>query len=284
MRDSLLLSDKLNEIRMCRQSDGPKSLILVEGNTDVKLFRKLLSDGETIIVPVEGFENLEKILEILKTENYIGLIGIRDSDFAKVEKFYKKFENLFYTDYHDIEISMINSICFDNIVLEHISMKKYQKFLSNYGNLKEVIFDKTYTIGLLKFYNYKNKLVWKFNNINFKKFINKDSLDVNIDNLIKDVEDKSIKLSIDKSHLKIELKKLSKHKLDNYQISNGHDFISILSIAFQKAIASKNHNELNPERIEESLRICYRLEDFKTTELYKSLKNWESINKPYLIF
>ena len=65
---------------------------------------------------------------------------------------------------------------------------------------------------------------------------------------------------------------------DLLQICNGHDLIELLSIALTKFIGNKGQQEVRIEALESSLRISYRIEDFKQTQLYTKIVEWENQN------
>jgi Protein of unknown function (DUF4435) len=67
---------------------------------------------------------------------------------------------------------------------------------------------------------------------------------------------------------------------DPWQVCCGHDLTEILSFALQKTIGSMKVDAIELER---SLRLAYEAAYFHSTQLYQSIRLWESKNQPFNI-
>ena len=112
-----------------------------------------------------------------------------------------------------------------------------------------------------------------------RDFINKKELQ-------KAVENKSSKPNFfNNLIIQTQLQNIENERHDLRELCNGHDVINIFSLALEKAIANHGSSgRVAAERIEESLTVAYRLEDFQLTALYEELKTWENKNVSYKIF
>ena len=100
-----------------------------------------------------------------------------------------------------------------------------------------------------------------FNSTHPLKFIDKEKLSINIDELIISIKNHSQKLSLDKQQIKQDL-----------------------SDALCKVLGTWNANDVKKEDWERELRLAYELSYFYQTQIYQLMVNWQSNNHPYQIF
>ena len=108
-RQEVTYQEKLNQIRMDLNHPNTqgKVFVLVEGESDIRLYRKLFNDAicKVEIVP-GGNVKLESCVADISS-SYPLAIGIRDADFIHLSSEAYNKVNMFLTDYHDIEMTMI---------------------------------------------------------------------------------------------------------------------------------------------------------------------------------
>ena len=266
------LNTKLNEIRLSKNHPSVKDkvFVLLEGKTDIKLFRNIFNPDKTYITQINGKEKLKQALEILQNEGYSKIFGIKDSDFDNLEHITYENINLFITDYADMEIHMIESSAFESIINEFASENCYEIFLDN---LKENLYNETISIGYIRWFNEKLSKSINFKRLNYENFINKSECNISIDlnKLINEVVNIS---SLNKQEIENEIKNLKLISDDYLQICNGHDITKILAYLLNHQGNSDKTN-IKQERIEEALRLSYSFNDFQKTILYNNLDNWQ---------
>jgi hypothetical protein len=246
-----------------------KIWVLVEGEDDCKIYPKFFQETMCKIEEVHGgCGQLEiAISQLLKYTNQI--IGIRDADFCHLTGNYSPYKNLFYTDCHDIEMTMIqNHTVFENILYEYFLQTEAFDIKKNI--LKEASF-----VGYIRYYNNKNNDSINFKEIPFGKIVtNRDNnLCLQEDLLIQELNNRSPDKTteIDKNMVK---QFIDSNEVKNlYQLVNGHDFIKLLSLRINLSIAV---GKINPKDIAKSLRNTYRIDDFKQTQLYSKLLQWQT--------
>ena len=126
----------------------------------------------------------------------------------------------------------------------------------------------------------------KYKFIDYQDFIDSNTLKLDIEKLLKTVENKSEKQDFFKNHpdLKIEFGQLTKDDFDLKELCNGHDVINILSIALTNLLGNKKSgSKVSSEELENSLSLAYRLDDFIKTNLFESLKAWEKDNPKFRV-
>ncbi|MBW1649439.1 MAG: DUF4435 domain-containing protein [Deltaproteobacteria bacterium] len=110
LKSSLDKNNVVNSIRLKlkHQIEAGKVGIIVEGETDKKLFKKLINESFAVFEIAHGIANLLKaVSELLKETKKI--IGIRDADFIHLEEKKEKTQNIFLTDCHDAEMMLLQS-------------------------------------------------------------------------------------------------------------------------------------------------------------------------------
>ena len=125
----------------------------------------------------------------------------------------------------------------------------------------------------------------KYEYLKYKDCIDTLNLTLDIDKMLKAVENKSNLPNFFKNNpkIKIELDDFIKKDLNLQEFTNGHDLTNLLAIAFEKAISNKaNTQSITGEEIEKNLMAAYRLSDFITTDLYKNLLVWQQNTSKFI--
>ena len=229
-----------------------------------------------------GKNNAIKALSILeKEDNFRRVVAVIDADFSRIEQQIPHSNNLFLTDEHDLEMMLIKSAAFDKLLKERGSEEKIKAFTED---IRETLLKLGQEIGKLRWLSLRNKLDLKFEGLNFKNFIDKENLSINIDKLIISIKNHSQKPSLDEQQIKQDLSVISDENHDPWQLCCGHDFISILAIALCKVLGTWNANDVKTEVLERELRLAYELSYFYQTQIYQLMVNWQSNHHPDQIF
>ncbi len=268
------------------------SFLLLEGETDEKLFANFIDEKKCRIKVCPGKDKknqLVETIEILNKENYKGVIAIVDADFWIVDGKVINTPNLLHTDTHDIETMIIKSDAFDKFLSVYGSDTK----LEDAGDVRQLLLTAGMPIGYLRWVSEAEALGLSFKikmkkkgkkekGISFKKFINNDNLMIDESEMIRVVISNSKgnhnQIEIAK---KVETLKNSAH--DPWQVCCGHDLVEILSIGLTKLFATYVHTVVAPVLIGKNLRLAFSFENFKKTQLYKNIKNWEGTNSSFQV-
>ena len=262
------VTSKLVEIRLSihHEQNKDKIFILLEGETDIKLFRKIFSHNYTDTTSLKGKDKLNEALSILRNEGYLQVIGIRDADFEYLEE-NMPVEHLFLTDYHDMEIEMIESDALQAVIDEFSTMECYTSLCEN---LKNNIYEIALYIGYIRWYSERENGLFNFKRVPFNSCISYNNCQISFDGekllelLLEQLENRELNLEIEIDNLK----NISTNRL---QICNGHDLTLLISNYFTKG-------NINQNKIEEALRLSYHFRYFKDTNLFQSLTLWGDSN------
>lgn len=272
--ESNKLDSKLSEIRLSIQhpSNENKVFILLEGNTDIKLFRKFFTKDFTDTTGLDGKEKVIQALEILLQEGYTQIIGIKDADFDHLLNIHPS-ANLFITDMHDMEMQMLESSALDALLAE------YRKTDIESHEIKAKIYPIALVIGCARFFDEKKKHAGEerdlcFDSLKFKNFVQRSNgqLVFNEAQFLSELlnESKKRKQSLDVTNdtLKAEIESIKSHSHDAKQICSGHDMTKLLGL-----VCLQNPNG---EEMEKALRLAYQFTHFQETTLYANLCTWAS--------
>jgi 5S rRNA maturation endonuclease (ribonuclease M5) len=281
MKDQITPDRIANSIRLLR-GDHEGVFLIVEGHSDKLIYERLVNKQEVRVTIASGKNNAIKALSILeKEDNFRRVVAVIDADFSRIEQQIPDSNNLFLTDEHDLEMMLIKSAAFDKLLKERGSEEKIKAFTED---IRETLLKLGQEIGKLRWLSLRNKLDLKFEGLNFSKFIDKEKLSINIDELIISIKNHSQKLSLYEQQIKQDLSVISDENHDPWQLCCGHDFISILAIALWKVLGTRNANDVKKEDLERELRLAYELSYFYQTQIYTLMVNWQSNHHPDQIF
>jgi len=265
--------EKLNELRLDIAHPNSKgiSFILLEGETDIRLFRKLFNLNNCKVENIPGGKNkLEECVQTL-VNIYPLILGIRDADFIRVNEPQYSLDNMFLTDLHDIEMTMLDfePIVYA-IVCEYSDINKSQTVA-----LRSNLISTIKHISYLKLLNDKENLELTFRP-GFQDLISFANQKIDFDQYLDRVIAKSPNAVVkDKSKLKDMVSLIEQSDPDLLQITNGHDLLESFAKYFREA--EKQHG-VSGELLEALLRISFNLDYFRQTQLYRELSNWQIRN------
>ena len=260
-------NDKANDIRLSLNTPRGSKIVwvLVEGEDDCKIYPKFFDDSKAKVEYVNGKTSLIEALEILAKETK-QLVGIADADFSHLNNRYPQVKNLFYTDYHDIEMTMFSfESVRNNILTEYQLQDKQQTIWQN-------ILEEASYVGYIRWYNDINVSKIKFKGVEYSK--------------IAELVDKKLKLQ--KPLLLATLNQRSTNKEitltdeivttfietkstdDSMNWCSGHDVAAFLSLIIG--------SERTLKEVEKALRLSFNMQHFKRTKLYKQLQEWQRQN------
>lgn len=259
--------DKLNELKLdvAHPHSSSVNFILVEGKSDIRLFRKFFNHGKCKVENIPGGKNkLEECVDNL-VKKYPLIIGIRDADFIRLNNINYTKTNMFLTDKHDIETTIISETQVLNaLVFTNIPENEHLKF-------RDDILKSIEMVGYLKWLNSRENLKLKFES-GFYDLIDFTNLTINFDEYFKRILSKSPNAKItDISLIKTKIDNLKIINPSMLQLTNGHDLLKTFANYFKNISKSEGVSDKNIASI---LRTSFSSDHFKNTTLYKDLVDW----------
>lgn len=287
MRNYIDENDKENEIRLLFSHPlyQDKIICIVEGNSDVRLFRKLLKHDRLKIESIDGKKELIKAMKGLAIEFPEKILAICDADQDHLTDSANDYKHMsiYVTDYHDAETLMINSPALETFINEYSSHSRVEQLRDELSNK---VFEAAYSLGLLRWINHAEKLNLKFKGLNFNEFIDVTNLSISFDlhTLLDTLLIRSSKKH-ERATKELLISMINAYKDKNackFQVCCGHDLTNIIAIIYRNKWASLETN-MDKNKVESSLRLGYSHDFFARTNLAGQLKEFLSTHEIELV-
>jgi hypothetical protein len=218
-----------------------------------------------MVIISHGKPKMLEALEILANHTKQA-VGICDADFFHLEKNYPSLNNIFFTDYHDMEMTMLNFSSVANNTLKGYPLQ------DTADAILKIVLQEVSCIAYTRWYNEKNSC-----HFNFKK------LDANSVFMISDGKPK-----LDRAKFFLELNRVSVNKTmtitsgeiqkfieihkteDYFNLCNGHDVIAVIILILDSNITLEEYRKF--------LQDSFTIEYFMQTNLYISIFAWQRDN------
>ena len=272
-KQDITYQDKYDELVMdiSHPNNKDRIFILVEGESDVRLFRKLFDSKNCKVESIPGGNvKLEECTDNL-SQKYSLVFGVRDSDFIQLGTDTYSKNNMFLTDFHDIEMTLISTDdIFSSIASEYTNIPPEQ-----HSNIRSDIIRSIDYISYLKWLNENKNLEIKFE-AGFQDLIAFADLNVNFQEYWKRLLVKSPNAKITEFSIVLtEIDKLKTPSPNPFHLCNGHDFMKALSAFLNSRGNSKGISEA---MLSSAFRIAFTKELWEKTLLYSNTKKWADSN------
>lgn len=287
MRSYIDENDKINEIRLLLRhpSYKNKTIIIVEGETDIRLFRKILNHEKLEIESVDGKKRLIEVMKKLLPDFKSSILGICDADHDHLFQLLDERSrySIYITDQHDAEVMLLNSPALDSFINE-FTTKEHASTIG--AKILPAVFDSAYTIGLIRWINADEHLNINFKGLNFSLFTSTEGISVTIDaeKLISEliIRSKNKLENCTKEYLNQKIEEYNKKQGCKFQVCCGHDLTNILSMIYRQPSISIDTN-MDAKKIESTLRVGYNKHYFISTLLFQNMNRHLVANKINII-
>lgn len=247
-------------------------IVLIEGVDDRKIYENFFKIDNIDLQPCDGCINVVKRLsEERKAAGKDDVIAILDSDFRKLEKPKKHNSYIFYTDCHDMEMTILCDSALCLAVYKKANKDTKRKNIVDLKKLRKRIEWELYNLSMLKWYNMHKAL----------KFIELEpdlhdikTLGKQLDLVEMSTHFAPSKTCIYKSYPIGDFNKFAaaNPNPDLDQLTNGHDYLcrwaSILKYESSFQISNSDLRKLVEEYYTPTMA--------RRTGLYKRLSKWAS--------
>jgi hypothetical protein len=272
-KQDITYQDKFDELVMDMRHPNNKSrvFIFVEGESDIKLFRGLfnLTHCKVECIP-GGNAKLAQCMTALAT-HHAHIFGIRDSDFLQLEAHVQAQDNLFLTDYHDIEMTLIaEDEAFSKVIFEHADIGQ-----ESHDDIRTNIIKAIEKISLLKCLNARHDLEIQFSSAGFQDLLSFANFEVDFDQYFGRIIKKSPNAKMNEVAAAVsaihELAKTAPHPL---HLCNGHDFMK----AFAAFLHAKTQRSIGDDALSKDFRLAFSKASWAKTALCASTIKWAERN------
>ena len=274
---NITYQQKLNQLRL--DTEHPKNqginFVLVEGDTDIRLFRKLFDLDKCKVEYIPGGKLKVEECVVILLEEYTQIIGVIDADFSHLEETSEDKINIFLTDYHDIEMmTLIEDDILHKVLHEYTNIPKNEHI-----TFRDKVLNSIKKISYLKWLNDRESLELNFKKTNILPLISFNNFSLDFDTYLSRLLTKSENARIkDSTIISQKTDELSQKNVDLFQLTNGHDALNL----FAKYIREKSKRKLAEDSIPSALRMLYTNVHFRQTNLHKALSEWANENNTQL--
>lgn len=265
---------------LSRASEKDKSALLVEGDKDGRIYRKITDPHHCRTFSSNNRAIAEEALGILKSAGQKGVLAIVDADTDHLTKKVSKNPDLLVTHTRDAEGILLQSQALRNVLIEF-------DIDGCFGVAPELAaISAVAPVGYLRFIIEQKQ--WKVQTgrgLEFAKFVDPRTLQCDPSQLCKHMADLTSTAGITAAHYQIDLTALMAGGIDPYKVARGHDATSLLAWAIP-IVAGKKRKDgalITPQVVESYLRTAYPDDAFAKCELYQKIEQWENKNLPYKV-
>ncbi len=270
---------KANEIRLKRQSHEG-CFMVVEGRDDRLFFKQFVDYSDCRITVADGKEHVIEVVSILETETFPGIIGVVDADLDHIEGSRSSNDNLVVLETVDLEALLIRSSALDRVLSEWGSIEKISTFG---GNIRETLVTSAVWIGCLRLYSYRYGLDLKMQGIRYRKFMDRESLAIEINSFVQEVLNRSQRPELSRADIVEELRSIHRSLGSDWLICYGKDMVEVLAFGLRGVIGTNKAIDVSAERIKSGLRLSFHRDDMENSKLARDLYDWEARNPKFRI-
>lgn len=278
--DNIDFGDFLSELEqsVSGYKTSGRFTVFVEGIDDAILYSNFFNSNNVAVEDTSGVHRLTEIVKYLDShglEKYF--IAIKDSDFDRLNNLAPAYNNLFLTDKHDLETTIISVSAIEKLLKEtlrysDVKKEKKEAEVIDGRRLIDNACDMILDISYIRWYNNENNKNINFDILKFQEIISENgSLECKF--CLKYLMDNpcNSKISISLSDI-YAFKESHKEINDILQLVRGHDLCEALYILIKQNSYYRKKSNLSSDKIEEGLRLCCGIEQFRKTELYSNIK------------
>jgi hypothetical protein len=281
MRDELTIHDIAADARMTRAA-FPGTILILEGGSDLTALRSFVDYEACAVTVAHGKWNVLAVVSLLEAD-LLGIVGIVDADFDRLENSLPSSPNILVADFHDRDLMIFASPALEKVLTVRALDRKIRSFEAQQGaTIREIVLKNGAIVGIFLWMSVTCGLGLNFKDLKFKKFVGSD-LSIDIEKLVDLVVQNSPSQSMSRSELAAKIRQKMAIGHEPLELCRGHDAIEILAICMQKKISALNQIENTAAEIGRSLSLAYERSHFETSYLYDQVRNWEARNSPYRV-
>lgn len=266
--------------------------LLVEGNTDLKLFQSLIQNpidvniidacgSDTVIASIALASNAR-----LQNPKIAPILGVIDRDYHHPIGRLNSSPDLIITDLRDVECMMIDSPALDAVLTE---LGSAQKLLARGGRkqVKETILSACRSLAHLRYLSAVRNMNICFQKIDLEKFVDRRTMTADDAKLVAHLSGLQAIDCPRPTSKTLEEAKVAcaaaehppgiKYFTNELLLIRGHDLMAAVALGLRSLWGSLSAGEANVESIERHFRLAFRAH-FHLTSMCSSLLAWLTAN------
>jgi hypothetical protein len=268
--------DKLGQLRL--EFGHPKNkervFIFVEGESDVKIFRKFFNSTVCKVEHVPGGNSKVETCTAAMTTLHPLVFGIRDADFLRLEAVPYQKQNMFLTDFHDMEMTMVaTDEVFGHVVAEHADVShEICNDTTTQAALRLKIMQAIEDVSYLKWLNAQDDLNLQFADIGFVDLDVFSNAGLPFEMYFNRVVRRSPNAKItDFSVIQGKIAELRERDPHPFYLCNGHDFMKTLAHYMRQNWQTQG---IKDDKMAGNFRLAFTKNHWQQTQLYAATSLW----------
>lgn len=263
--------ETLNELAMSRSF---KTHLIVEGETDQRLLQQTLpKDLCTNVIPAGNCEAAIAIAREYQTHKANGFLRLTvfiDRDYQIALGMIDSLANVIFSELRDIECMMFDSVCFDRVVEEYLSIIKLEKCGLKKADIKERVISVAAEFGCVRFASQKLHWNLSFSSLEYEKFVDLNNFNIDRKACVRHINGgqslqklgpqqcQTPKRLLDADY-SLAIEETEKHKTLKRPLmkARGHDLMELLCLGLRKRWGNKTAQDLSLPILEKTFRIAY---------------------------
>jgi hypothetical protein len=255
------------------------AIVLVEGDTDLRLFQHLLDVDIDRFINCYGKERSLETIEATDKADIHGILCIVDADWGRLTGALHPSPNVVVSDFHDFEVMLIYSSALERLLIEEGSRDKIKTHNEAGRSVIEIVTAACIPLGCLRFYSHISGAALRFDGLRYRH-LGRRLEKVTVEKAVKEVFDHTQRYAgLEDAATFIETFDTS--AIDIRDLVCGHDLSAALGIALQSLIGSRPATHCVASELEAKLRIGFSREDFIQTSIYVAIQSWQQRNPPF---
>lgn len=263
-----------------KRSHHPGCFLIVEGRDDRLFFEQFVDSGDCAVQVADGKSNVVEVIDILDADSFPGAVGVIDADLDRIEGYSWQSRNLIVLETYDLEALLIKSRALERVLVERGSS---EKITGRTKPPREELIDAAVPIGCLRLHSRRSELTLKFDGMRYAKFVDRDSLQTNVHDMVRDVKNLSRKSDLACDDTAREIRSIEDTVNDPWLVCCGTDMVAILGIGLRKALGTNNAGAVKPDLLRTYLRLAYERQELIDSRLGRDLREWAERNPGFQV-
>lgn len=271
--------DIATEIKLERKAHKG-AFFLLEGSTDIQRFHGFVDQELCSLVNCYGRNKVVRAVDVLYDWGFVGILGAVDADFDRILDTLDAYDDLIYSEAHDFDIDWAT----DRVVSKYLSQAGDAAKIASVGSIPELI--ERIMLGLkpvsiARLLNANGKIKYKVSGIDIQKC--SSGFETDIEEYISLLLVNENNREEDHGNLHNLIEGALPRQYDLKQLTNGHDFHAALGVCLRGHLGSRRDVHTWGNEVGMHLRLAFDDEEFKRSQMFVRVRQWEEDNPPFII-
>lgn len=268
-----------NAIRM-KRSHHPGCFLIVEGRDDRLFFEQFVDSGDCAVQVADGKSNVVEVIDILDADSFPGAVGVIDADLDHADGYSWKNKNIIVLETYDLEALLIKSGALERVLIE---LGSSEKIADRTKHPRDELIDAAVPIGCLRLYSRRAELNLKFNGVRYERFVDRDSLQTNVHDMVREVKNRSQRSNLACDETARGIRSIEETVADPWLVCCGTDMVAILGIGLRRALGTNDTGAVKPDVLRTYLRLAYEWQELIASQLGRDLREWAERNPGFRV-